>query len=223
VKAHQTKSTVGTLKRLCDVRTVVVMLQNGVHHAERLEPFAIGATIVPACIWLTAERGGSTVHVRGDTRITVPDSREGRAFSQLLAGTWLAVEPVGDFEVELWRKLILNAIASLMVLAGRRAEIYRLPEIQALARGMALECAAVARADGVAMSDEVALAAAASLSALPGDMGSSILADRVNCRPLEWEARNGVIRRLGRRYGVDTPISDVIVPLLAAASEEAES
>ncbi|EOY5385668.1 hypothetical protein ACP6OU_001054 [Cronobacter muytjensii] len=38
-------------------------------------------------------------------------------------------------------------------------------------------------------------------------------------RPLEWDSRNGVIQRYGAQAGIATPISDVIVPLLAAASE----
>jgi 2-dehydropantoate 2-reductase len=53
---------------------------------------------------------------------------------------------------------------------------------------------------------------------MPPDLGSSILFDREANRPLEWDARNGVVRRLGARHGIPTPISDVIVPLLAAAS-----
>jgi 2-dehydropantoate 2-reductase len=44
------------------------------------------------------------------------------------------------------------------------------------------------------------------------------LYDRQAGRELEWDARNGVVRRLGRRHGIPTPVSDVIVPLLAAAS-----
>jgi 2-dehydropantoate 2-reductase len=50
------------------------------------------------------------------------------------------------------------------------------------------------------------------------DLGTSILFDREAGRELEWDARNGVVARLGARHGVPTPVSDVIVPLLAAAS-----
>jgi 2-dehydropantoate 2-reductase len=50
-------------------------------------------------------------------------------------------------------------------------------------------------------------------------MGTSILADREQGRPLEWDIRNGVIQRRGRARGVATPISDVLVPLLAATSD----
>lgn len=38
-------------------------------------------------------------------------------------------------------------------------------------------------------------------------------------RPLEWDARNGVVQRLGAKHGIPTPVSDVVVPLLAAASQ----
>ncbi len=38
-------------------------------------------------------------------------------------------------------------------------------------------------------------------------------------RPLVWDSRNGVIQRYGAQAGIATPISDMIVPLLAAASE----
>jgi 2-dehydropantoate 2-reductase len=50
-------------------------------------------------------------------------------------------------------------------------------------------------------------------------MGTSILADREAGRLLEWEVRNGVILRRGRDHGIRTPISDVVVPLLASASD----
>ena len=56
------------------------------------------------------------------------------------------------------------------------------------------------------------------LEALPKDAGSSILTDRRAGRALEWEARNGVIGRLGRRHGVPTPVSDTVAALLHAAA-----
>jgi 2-dehydropantoate 2-reductase len=50
-------------------------------------------------------------------------------------------------------------------------------------------------------------------------MGTSMLADREAGRRQEWDIRNGVIIRKARAHGIATPISDVLVPLLAAASE----
>ena len=36
---------------------------------------------------------------------------------------------------------------------------------------------------------------------------------------MEWDVRNGVITRMAAEHGLATPISDVLVPLLAAADE----
>lgn len=47
----------------------------------------------------------------------------------------------------------------------------------------------------------------------------SFLADLQADRPMEWDIRNGVIQRHGRKHGIAVPISDVEVPLLAAGSE----
>jgi 2-dehydropantoate 2-reductase len=46
-----------------------------------------------------------------------------------------------------------------------------------------------------------------------------MLTDREANRPLEWDIRNGVIARKAAAHGIATPISDVVVPLLAAASD----
>jgi len=50
---------------------------------------------------------------------------------------------------------------------------------------------------------------------------AGIKADKVReaGRPLEWDIRNGVIIRKARAHGLATPISDVVVPLLAAAGD----
>ena len=53
----------------------------------------------------------------------------------------------------------------------------------------------------------------------PPDLSTSILADRQANRPLEWDTRNGVVQRYGRQHAIATPISNVVVPLLAAGSE----
>jgi 2-dehydropantoate 2-reductase len=49
------------------------------------------------------------------------------------------------------------------------------------------------------------------ITTFPPDMGTSMLFDRLAGRRLEWEARNGVITRLGARHGIPTPVSDDVV------------
>lgn len=77
----------------------------------------------------------------------------------------------------------------------------------------------MARAEGARLGDEVVDEVVELFRRAPEDMGTSILADREHRRPMEWDIRNGVIARKGRAHGLATPISDVLVPLLAAASD----
>ena len=42
-------------------------------------------------------------------------------------------------------------------------------------------------------------------------------ADRVAGRPMEYDARNGVIVRLGRKHGIQAPMNALMVALLEAA------
>jgi 2-dehydropantoate 2-reductase len=212
VKAHQ---TAGAASWLRSDGTPVLVLQNGVEHAERLSGIVAPEHVVPGIVWCTAEAvTDDDVLVRaGDQRIEVPTAdRVAAAF----AGSFLRVEPVADFTTAMWVKLVYNAVVAIEALTGRRAEVFSDPGIRWLAHDLAAECAAVARAAGAVLPEGFADDVVDHLAALPPDHGTSILYDRQAGRPLEWDARNGVISRIGARHGVPTPITDVLVPLLAA-------
>ena len=145
---------------------------------------------------------------RGPARLSVPDEPAGAALAALLGGA-AQIDVVADFRTESWRKLCLNAVAAPMVLAGRRAEVYREPGQLELARGIAEECVAVGRAEGARLGpatvDEV-IGPDHHLPARPWAPRCSSTGSPG--RRLEWEARNGVISRLGARHGIPTPVSD---------------
>ena len=72
-KAQQTPQAGPWLARLCHPDTVVVVLQNGVDHVERVPPLADGATVLPALMYVAVERvaQGRVVHRRG-RRVVLP-------------------------------------------------------------------------------------------------------------------------------------------------------
>jgi 2-dehydropantoate 2-reductase len=221
VKAHQTEGAADWLSALCTPDTTVAILQNGIDHVERVAPLAGGASVLPVVNWCPVEPvAPGRVRQRDALRVAVPAGAAGEAFAALL-GPGAEVTVGGEFELEAWRKLCVNAVSGAMALAGRPAEIFEFDDVLAIARAMADECAAVARAEGVAFTDRDVDELIAWLQALPKDAGSSILADRRAGRALEWEARNGVIGRLGRRHGVPTPVCDTVSALLHAASDGA--
>ena len=103
-------------------------------------------TVLPAVIWVPAEVvAPGRVRQRGPVELTVPDGDAGRALAQLLGG---GVTLTSEFAAVAWRKLAVNAVAGLMVLARRRAGMFARPDVLALARAYAEEVFAVARAEG---------------------------------------------------------------------------
>jgi len=220
VKTTQVAESAGWLAALCDENTVVCALQNGVEQKAQLAPLVNGATVLPSVVWFPAQREpDASVWLRAKPRLTLPDVPQAQRVVEALSGTRCAVDLSADFLSIAWRKLLQNAAAGLMVLANRRAGMFSRDDITQLALAYLRECLAVARAEGAVLKDDVPQEIVGNFQRAPADLGTSILADRQANRPLEWDIRNGVIQRLGHAHGIAVPISDVLVPLLAAASE----
>ncbi|WP_347557913.1 oxidoreductase [Robbsia sp. KACC 23696] len=220
VKTTQIEAAAPWLAALCGPDSVICALQNGVEQKANLAPLVSGGTVLPAVVWFPAQReADASVRLRGQPRITLPDNAGAERVVAALEGTRCSVDVAKDFTTLAWRKLLQNAVAGLMVLTGRRAGMYARTDITTLALAYARECLAVARAEGAALNDAAPQEIIDGFHRSPPDLGTSILADRHAGRPLEWDCRNGVIQRYGRIHGVPTPISDLVVPLLAAASD----
>ncbi len=220
VKTTQNADSAGWLRALCDENTVVCALQNGVEQKAQLEPLVSGATVLPSVVWFPAQREpDASVWLRAKPRLTLPDVPQAQRVVEALRGTRCAVELSADFATVAWRKLLQNAVAGLMVLSNRRAGMFRREDIGELALAYLREGLTVARAEGAKLEDDVAQEILANFQRAPEDLGTSILADREAHRRMEWDLRNGVIVRKARAHGLATPISDVLVPLLAAASD----
>ena len=217
-KAQDVPGAAKWLAALAAPGTVIAVLQNGVEHRERLAPFAGPAEVLPVVVELPAKRvAPGHVRMRAGGRLTVPAGAAGEAFADLLAGSGLVLEVTRDFAAAAWRKLCLNAASgALTALTGRTIEVLHEPGMGALARGLVLECVAVARAEGVPLPDAVADETLARMLATPAGAGNSMLYDRQAGRPLELDARNGVIVRLGARHGVATPLNAAVCALLSA-------
>lgn len=220
VKTTQVTESAAWLAALCDENTVVCALQNGVEQKAQLAPLVNSATVLPSVVWFPAQREpDASVWLRAKPRLTLPDVPQAQRVVEALSGTRCAVDLSADFLSIAWRKLLQNAAAGLMVLANRRAGMFSRDDITDLALAYLRECLAVARAEGAVLNDDVPQEIVGNFQRAPADLGTSILADRQANRPLEWDIRNGVIQRLGHAHGMAVPISDVLVPLLAAASE----
>lgn len=225
-KAQQTPSVAPWLARLCDHRTRIAVLQNGIDHARRVGPFAGEATIVPTIVYYNGERlAADRVRLRhvADHDLAVPDNANGQAFAELLAETPLHVLLSAEFETLAWRKLLINVIANpVTALTLQRQAVLRRDDIKALCFSILDEAIAVARADGARLADDEAAQIMAALLTYPAEAGTSMYFDRLAGRSLEADALTGAVVAAGERHGVATPLNRAMLALLRAVSDAAD-
>jgi 2-dehydropantoate 2-reductase len=170
---------------------------------------------LPVVVYCPAERPEpNRVRQRADARLVVAEGTLGRSFAALFSGTEIAVTTTDHFVTELWRKLCLNAPGALNALLLQPNGIFRDEPIADVARGIMRECIAVARAEGVHLDEGMVENFVDLLRRSPPDAVNSLHADRLAGRPMEIDARNGVVVRYGRRHGISTPYNQMVVTLL---------
>jgi 2-dehydropantoate 2-reductase len=217
-KAHQTEGAADWLGATVGPGTILAVLQNGVEHAERVAPYAGGATVLPVVVECPAVRTApGRILQRAPARLVVPAGEAGERFARLFEGTDVRVDLAADFVTAAWRKLCLNvAGGAITALTGRPLGAVRRPDLTRLARELVRECVEVGRAEGALLGDEQVDETIASLLAGPADAITSMLADRRAGRPLEVDARNGAVVRIGERRGIDAPLNRAVAALLSA-------
>jgi 2-dehydropantoate 2-reductase len=219
-KTYDSEAATAWLAKATGPRTRLAVIQNGVEHVRRFEKHFEVARIVPVMIDLPAERTatGRTVQ-RGPARMVVPQGENGAAFLQLFAHTNFDATQTTDFTTAIWRKLCLNSAGAVSAVLAKPAGISHHDGVAEIMRNIVRECVAVGRAEGATLEDSIPDDILAGARRAPRDAGNSIYADRIAGRPMEIDARNGVIVRLGRRHGIATPINALMVALLEAAQD----
>lgn len=216
-KTYDAAATGVWLERLVGPGTRVAVLQNGIEHIERFSPWVPADRIVPVVVDIPAERSApGMILQRRDGWLKVPAEPNGAAFVALFQATGLEASTDVDWVSVAWRKLAVNCAGAVSGLTGKPAGIVSRPEIAGLMYGLVSECLAVGRAEGATLPEDLADQIVAQYRAGPADSINSLLADRVTGRPMEWDARNGVIARRGEQHGIATPLNAMAAAVLSA-------
>lgn len=214
-KSYDAAGAAAWFDRLRGPSTPVAVLQNGVEHRGRFAPYLSVDHIVPVVVDLPAERLAPThIHQRARGLLTVADDAPGQAFAGLFVTTTIDVHLTSDFKTAAWSKLCLNAAGIVTALLLRPTGILRDAAVADIAREIVRETIAVGRAEGAILPDSLVETIIARSQAAPPDAINSLHADRIAGRPMEIDARNGVVVRCGRRHGIPTPCNTMAVTLL---------
>lgn len=218
-KAYDADAAARWFEKVCDSSTIVAVLQNGVEHVERFEHALPRERILPVMVDIPAERTApGRVRQRRNGRMIVPQGSHGARFVELFSHTPIQVSQTPDFRSEIWRKLCVNAAGALSAILLKPSVIARHDGAAEIMAAIVRECIAVGRAEGTVLDDSLAETVVAGYRDSAPDSINSIHADRLAGRPMEIDARNGVILRLGRKHGIATPMNSMIVAMLEAVS-----
>jgi 2-dehydropantoate 2-reductase len=217
-KAHQIEGAAPWLHRLIGPQTRVGVMQNGVGHADRVAAYVTAERVAPCVILLPVrvDAPGAVVQARSGT-VRVPESEVGRELAGLFADqSAITFEPTADFASALWSKMVLNAVGgAICALAVKPLGAMAAPEVHDLAIGLIEEVMAVGRAEGASFADDFAEQTIEYFRGPIGEHWTSMAVDRREGRLMEWDARNAVVGRIGRRHGIETPLNDALTALLS--------
>ena len=219
-KAYDVAGAARWLDRLVGAETRVAVLQNGVEHVARFAGHVPAERILPVMVDIPAERDApGRIRQRRHGSMVVPAGADGREFAGFFAGTGIDIAETDDFLSAVWRKLCVNSAGAVMALTLEGNGVAWREPAAGVMRALVAETIAVGRAEGAELDDALIESVVRGYREAPGDGKNSLHADREAGRPMEWDARNGVVSRLGRRHGIATPVSDAVTGLLAAIDE----
>ena len=218
VKGHQVQDVAHWLEALVGDGTVIAVLQNGVEHKERVEPYARGAEVVPVVVNCPADRLAPGHVAQQGSAVLVPEEGRGaRLLASLYEGTDIQVKPTSDFTTASWVKLCNNIGAGpATALTNKGRGVLHEPDVAELCRGLVRECASVGRAEGAKLADDVAERSIERLKDAHPEATTSMLADRRAGRRIEADAMTGAVVRIGARHGIPTPLNAAVDALLSS-------
>lgn len=218
-KTYDCAAAAAWLPRLMGPDTRLAVIQNGVEQRDRF-PMAPPQRTVPVIIDLPAERTApGRIVQRRDGTIHVPEGEIGNAFAALFSDTVIDAQTTPDFVTAAWRKLAINCAGIVSAITRRAAEVAHDEGAAEVMRTLVRECIAVGRAEGATLPDKLADQVVEWTRKAHPQSVNSLHADFVAGRPMELDARNGVIVRLGERHGIATPLNQALAALLGASRQ----
>ena len=224
VKTYDTESAARRLSGTLAPGGAVLTIQNGLGNAEQIDAILGHGTTVPAAAHIESaiDEPGRIVQSSPVRRITFgeADGRRRERVERILAVLQSAeFDTVLTEQIQrvLWQKFIfINAMAGLTSLTRRTlGEVLSFDPTRAMFRGVLEEGAALAAVENVGLSDSVVDDLERAADSLAPSMRSSMQKDLERGRPLEIEALNGMVVRLGQRHGLATPVNSAIYAVLA--------
>lgn len=215
VKLYDTTVAAEICRVMMDENTFILTLQNGVESVDLISGVVGPNRTLGGSIYVSAniESPGVIRHNGGNDLIRYGEmvkTARMEKVAKLLDDAGLNGLPADDMRAMLWEKFVLLTVnAGLGGMTDKSArQMCGDDDIRPLFIAGLQEVVDVARAQDIAVDPDVVKTVMAYMDNLPEgfDLIASQLLDKRNGKKLELEWLQGTVHRLGRKYGVPTPI-----------------
>lgn len=235
VKTYSLAEIVPAAQFLAQKGALILPLLNGVDIADRLVEQGVPTeNVLGGLTTISAERTGPGIFERHGKiqQIVLGEfdqaefvrSNQGRSermqkIAEAFRGAGVETRISDDIRRDLWRKFAFIApLAAACGLARSPIGLIRaIPLGRLLLERGIREVVTVARARGVALDEGDIARVIEFCDALPAANKPSLLRDLEASRPTEIEDLSGAVSRMGRLFGIDTPIHDTAAAAIGAA------
>lgn len=224
-KAWQTPHAAEQVAQVLAPNGIVLTIQNGLGNLEKIAQ-AVGAQRAALAVTTQGAALVGPGHVRyaggGATHIGAISETRARlaAVAGLFERAGFETYLTGNVQSLLWGKLVVNCGINALtaILRVPNGELLNRADAEELMIRAARECAAVARAKGIALPYSDAAEEARKVARLTATNKSSMLQDLLRNAPTEIDAINGAVAIEGTRLGVPTPTNEMLWRLIRAIS-----
>ena len=231
VKMYHNDDAIQAIGPMLGPNTIVLTLQNGIDNGEQLvqvygpDRVMIGSAYLEGRI---AEPGVVTQGGPGAASFgerTLGITERGERLLEIFQHAGWRVELLENMTGMLWKKFAyLSGSAGVCAASGcTYGELRSVPETRSAIHDAVAEALAVGEAAGAPLEPDSLEWSMNALDNFPATGMASLAKDFAESQPVELEGLTGTVIRMGRQYGVPTPINDALYAVLKPRANRIEA
>lgn len=229
VKSFDTSAVAGFAAPMVEDDTVIMSLQNGIDNARKIGQFYGDEKVLEGTCYVEASIAspGVIAHMGNPGRIVFGErsqqvTERSTKILQAFQGAGIDAELSNDIGQVLWSKfLFICAVHGVTTLSrAPLGLVLGCPETRELVVSVMREVEILARSKAVDLPDQVLAESVSLAESYNKKFKCSMLRDLEWRRPMEIEALNGMVVKLGNEVGVETPLNQTIYACLKLENQK---
>ena len=222
VKHHQLEQSVNDIEKYIGEKTIILSLLNGIVSEEIVgKKYGMDNILHSFAVGTDAVREGTDIRFSNIGRIVFgakdkANSEKVKAVKEFFDRTGIPYEIPEDIIRELWWKFMLNVGINQVsaILKATYGVFQKVEEARELMVMASLEVVALAEKTGISISGDDIAKYVAVINTLSPSGKTSMVQDIEAGRKTEVEIFSGTVIELGKKYGVNTPVNDILFRMI---------